>query len=157
MSSRSIHCNISSLLVDPVDFSGGTFLVSFNAGDNRVCLDIEIQDDSLSEPPEDFQVTLSTNDPAVVAVDPSRAVVEIIDNDGMFMYIENPKDCTSKLAVTWLIIQIIFYHNTPMWPCNREVAWQVNPMTGFHCSENFCGLLFSFHFSLRCFRGSDWV
>lgn len=73
--------------VASLDYSGGTFIYTFNAGEDRVCRDIEILDDAISEAPEEFEITLSTDDGAVVEVDPGTAVVEITDNDGKIFHV----------------------------------------------------------------------
>ena len=48
-----------------------------------MCETIDILDDSILEGPEEFELLLSTDDRAVTEISPSRAVVEITDNDGM--------------------------------------------------------------------------
>lgn len=47
-----------------------------------MCLNIEILADDVSEATEEFELTLTTDDGAVVEVNPGMAVVEITDDDG---------------------------------------------------------------------------
>ena len=50
-----------------------------------MCRNIGINDDDLLESLEEFEVNLSAENEPSAVVDPSRAVVKITDNDGMYI------------------------------------------------------------------------
>ena len=52
----------------------------FSNSTSRVCVDIPIEDDDISEDPEDFPVVLTSDDPDVTSMMP-RVNVTIVDND----------------------------------------------------------------------------
>ena len=70
---------------DGLDYSGGIFTVILQQGQNRVCLNIPIIDDDLSEPTfiETFLIFLFNLDPGVDN-SASTSTVQIIDDDGKF-------------------------------------------------------------------------
>ena len=61
--------------------------LTFDSGnqDDMLCVDIPINNDTLCEADEMFNVTLSTLDPAVT-LDPTAGTVTIIDDDGKPSY-----------------------------------------------------------------------
>ena len=60
------------------DYYGLSFGISFQPGDDEVCIDIDIIDDGDPEPNEVFEVTYTFVD---IPAPPSIATVTIIDND----------------------------------------------------------------------------
>jgi hypothetical protein len=69
-------------LSDPDDFSGIEVILTFDQITDKVCATIPIEDDDISENPEDFPVTLTSDDPDVSSTRP-MSTVTIIDNDNI--------------------------------------------------------------------------
>ena len=67
---------------DPLDYPAITTELTFDPDNSRACVSIGLVDDSLLELTEEFQVSLSTDEEQII-VSPERAVVSIIDTDGM--------------------------------------------------------------------------
>lgn len=65
-----------------MDYTATTAELTFDPDNSRACVSIGLVDDSLLELTEEFQVSLSTDEEQVI-VSPERAVVSIIDTDGM--------------------------------------------------------------------------
>ena len=65
-----------------MDYTAITAELTFDPDNSRGCVSIELVDDSLLEPTEEFQVSLTTDEEQVI-VSPERAVVSILDTDGM--------------------------------------------------------------------------
>ena len=53
----------------------------FNTNTSLSCLEIEVKDDPIFEPPEQFTLHLNTST-AFVILRPNTAVIKIADNDG---------------------------------------------------------------------------
>ena len=70
------------LFTEPLDYIAITAELTFDPNNSRACVSIGLVDDSLLELTEEFQVSLSTDEEQVI-VSPERAVVSIIDTDGM--------------------------------------------------------------------------
>ena len=65
-----------------MDYTALTTELTFDPDNSRRCVSIGLVDDSLLEPSEEFEVSLTT-DEEQVTVNPDRAVVTILDTDGM--------------------------------------------------------------------------
>ena len=81
MLSTSLFCLLLSHARTPtagMDYYGFSFGISFQPGDDEVCIDIDIIDDGDPEPNEVFEVTYTFVD---IPAPPSIATVTIIDND----------------------------------------------------------------------------
>ena len=72
----------STFTADALDYTALTTELTFDPDNSRRCVSIGLVDDSLLEPSEEFEVSLTT-DEEQVTVDPDRAVVTILDTDGM--------------------------------------------------------------------------
>ncbi len=70
------------VFIDPEDFTNLLSTFIFNEATSINCADIPIQDDDISEDPEDFAVVISSEDPDVSSTRP-MANVTIIDNDNV--------------------------------------------------------------------------
>ena len=57
----------------------------FSNDNTRVCFDVDILDDDISEPEKKFLLMLNTGDP-YVNLSPDTAVITIIDNDGKYRF-----------------------------------------------------------------------
>ena len=69
---------------DAVDYVGINSSVILTPTNQRQCINITVVDDSICEADETIPVLLtSSEDPSEVILDPSSAVVTIIDDDGM--------------------------------------------------------------------------
>ena len=82
-----MFCNVpknyfSTFTADALDYTAVTTELTFDPDNSRGCVSIGLVDDSLLEPSEEFEVSLTT-DEEQVTVDPDRAVVTILDTDGM--------------------------------------------------------------------------
>ena len=55
-----------------------------------MCTPITITDDDVGEPPEVFNVTLTTDDPETT-LDPPVGIITIIDNDGEILFLTHNK------------------------------------------------------------------
>ena len=53
---------------------------TFSKDNTRVCYDVDILDDDISEPAKKFLLMLTTGDPQI-NLSPDTAVITIIDND----------------------------------------------------------------------------
>ena len=73
---------------DGEDYDAVSVELVFNATVSRSCGEIPITDDPLVEPPESFNVTISTGDPPVI-LDPPTSIVTIVDNDGMLVIVSD--------------------------------------------------------------------
>ena len=69
-----------------VDYTTASVELTFNAGIDRTCTNISINDDNFDEDNEMFEVALSTRD-TDISIAPGRSTVTIIDNDGTYMYV----------------------------------------------------------------------
>ena len=67
---------------DPLDYAAVTTGLTFDLERSRECVSIMLTDDNLLEPTEEFEVSLTTEEEQVI-VNPERAVVSILDTDGM--------------------------------------------------------------------------
>lgn len=66
-----------------MDYTATTTQLTFSISNSRVCTDISISEDSISEPMELFTVSLSFLDiPEGITIMPEAANVTIVDNDG---------------------------------------------------------------------------
>ena len=83
MMTASLH----SSTVDPMDYIGVSTILIFGACETRHCVDVTIVDDEVLEMTESFRVTLErTPDLHMrITLDPVDGVVEITDDDGMYM------------------------------------------------------------------------
>ena len=72
----------SPFAAESLDYTAVTTELIFDPDNSRRCVSIGLVDDSLLEPSEEFEVSLTT-DEEQVTVDPDRAVVTILDTDGM--------------------------------------------------------------------------
>ena len=72
----------STFTTDALDYTAVTTELTFDPDNSRGCVSIGLVNDSLLEPSEEFEVSLTT-DEEQVTVDPDRAVVTILDTDGM--------------------------------------------------------------------------
>lgn len=54
---------------------------------SKVCIPVGAIDDSVEESKESVTLFLSSNDPLVEIVAPSRTRIVIIDNDGMYVWV----------------------------------------------------------------------
>ena len=73
---------VLNYLPDPEDFTETQVMLTFSPSISRACADIPIEDDEVSEDPEDFPVVLTSDDPDVISMQP-MANVTIIDNDAV--------------------------------------------------------------------------
>jgi hypothetical protein len=64
-----------------LDYTAVTAELTFDPDRSRECVSIVLVDDSLLEPTEEFQVSLTTDEEQVI-ISPKRAVVSILDTDG---------------------------------------------------------------------------
>ena len=69
-------------LSDPEDYKAVQILLSFNESISEMCVDIPIEDDLISEDPQSFTVTITSNDTDVSFMRPI-ANITIIDNDNI--------------------------------------------------------------------------
>ena len=69
------------------DYSSTMMDLTFDSGnqDDILCVDVPINNDTLCETDEMFNVTLTTLDSAVI-LDPSTGTVTIVDDDGKYVY-----------------------------------------------------------------------
>ena len=67
-----------------MDYASGPYTVMFSANMMRMSFDISINDDQIFEPNENFFLAINTSTLPVgfFAVDPSEAIVTIVDDDG---------------------------------------------------------------------------
>ena len=72
-----------SLAVEPADFVVPPNSITFMPGDNEICRDISILDDTLYEEDESFSALLNTRDSSA-NINPSQqnATIIIMDTDG---------------------------------------------------------------------------
>ena len=70
------------LFTAPLDYTAVTNELTFNSERSRECVSIRLVNDSLLEPTENFEISL-TSDEEQVILNPERAVVSILDTDGM--------------------------------------------------------------------------
>ena len=81
------HLN-DSIHSDPEDFNREEMMLTFNQNVSRVCIDIPIEDDDISEDPEDFPIILTSDDPDVTSTRP-MVNVTIVDDDAVTIGFEN--------------------------------------------------------------------
>ena len=76
-------CTLLLLLpfIAPADYEAISEILAFDQRVNRVCRNVTITDDDIQEPPELFNLTLTTMDTGVT-LDPLFGTVLIIDDDG---------------------------------------------------------------------------
>ena len=67
---------------DPLDYTAVTTELTFDSERGRECVSIRLANDSLLEPTEEFEASLTTDEEQVI-LNPERAVVSILDTDGM--------------------------------------------------------------------------
>ena len=77
--------NLHFLFTAPLDYTAVTTELTFNSERSRECVSIRLVNDSLLEPTEEFEVSL-TSDEEQVILNLERAVVSILDTDGMIMF-----------------------------------------------------------------------
>ena len=76
----STYANIS-IIPDDEDYTRQEVVLTFDEDTQRICRDIDVTDDDVTEEDEDFVVTLTTDDDQAETGPPDRAVVTIEDND----------------------------------------------------------------------------
>ena len=74
------------LCTEPEDYEAVSFDLTFDSERDRGCALIRLQDDDMLENTEEFQLSLVTDEEPVI-LEPDRAVVSILDTDGMKTYI----------------------------------------------------------------------
>ncbi len=78
-----LHVIYISLFAAGIDYSEISTVLLFNSNNQLQCVSFEILNDNIPENDEHFCVTLTSNEPSgSVIVDPSSAIVTIIDEDG---------------------------------------------------------------------------
>ena len=74
--------NCYCFYTDPLDYTAVTTELTFDSDRSRECVSIRLANDNLLESTEEFEVSLSTDEEQVI-VNPQKAVVSILDTDGM--------------------------------------------------------------------------
>ena len=92
-----------------MDYSGLSFIVLFAACDRRQCVNLTIVDDQVLEDTESFNVDLSrtTDLDARITLDPTAAVVDIIDNDSEHYEKQHFIGINLFLKRSFLIFQVV--------------------------------------------------
>ena len=88
---KSMIINVAAMnddVPDPEDFKREEMMLTFDQNVSRVCIDIPIEDDDISEDPEDFPVILTSDDPDVSSTRPMTNVT-IVDDDVVTIGFEN--------------------------------------------------------------------
>lgn len=90
---------------DPDDYDEENETLIFGPDQTRQCVNITVEDDGLLEGLETLDVIL-LNNPSFIVLDPDRAVIRVIDDDGEMKlhYMIIPQ--TSTLAVAQLVTKI---------------------------------------------------
>ena len=70
------------MFTDILDYTAVTTELTFDSDRNRECVFIRLANDSLLEATEEFEVSLTTDEERVI-LNPERAVMTILDTDGM--------------------------------------------------------------------------